>query len=381
MTCLLDWDRPSAGRVHFGALAKAFASGGHTLVGVVPTEGASDLFSRTVPTARFSEGIFGQLARSAAHLRVLLRTLREERPDILYYRFRSCSPLVVASARRAAPRTRIVTELNNWPSGLLLMSGYGRPLAALARWGQLTSARHSDLVRALTEDHRAKLLEHGIRPDRVVVAGTGADLDLFRPMNRDEACRVSGLDPTFQYVGFIGYLSRWQGVDTLVQAAPEILRRHPDARLVVAGDGPQRENLARVAAALGLGDRILLTGHVPHERVPALINAFTVCIGPLVPETGGRLTRSPMKLREYAACGKLSVTIRIGGLLEFEEAGIARLVPPADAAALAQTVGDCLADPAGLARAGAAARSYAERHFGWGRSAAVLMEGMERICR
>jgi glycosyltransferase involved in cell wall biosynthesis len=381
MTCLLDWDRPSAGRVHFGALAREFRAAGHELVGLLSTREGSDLFDKLIRIPRFNESLLGQACRSSAHLIALARALRRERPDLLYYRFRSCSPAVVRVARGTAPRTRILTELNNWPSDLLAVSGYARPFAQLAHWGQLTCARASDAVRALTHSHRDLLVQHGVPADRVIVAGTGVDLDGFRPADRDAACRANGLDPALRYVGFVGHLTRWQGVDVLLRAAPAILSRHREARLLIAGEGPQAENLARWAAELGCADRVTFLGAVPHERVPSLIHACDVCIGPLVRERSGQLTRSPMKLREYAACGKPSIAVRVGGLEELEQAGASWLADPGSAASVAELVTRLLADDRARAQAGAAARRFAEQNFSWARIAAILLARMEELVR
>jgi len=379
MTCLLDWSRPSAGRIHFGSLARAFRDAGHELVGLIPGHEGGDPFSRMSTVTVPGKSLAGQARLSLSHLRKLILLLREEKPDALYFRFRSCSPAVVRTARIVAPKTRIITEFNNLPSELLLMSGYNRQIAGLAKYSHLKSARYSHLVRTLSDTHREVLISHGIDKNRIVVAGTGADLDHFHPMNRDEALGVMGLNPSFRYITFAGFLTRWQGVDTLIRAAPLIAHHHPDVRFIIAGSGPQSEKLKQLAIENKIDRQIIFTGELDYKKIPALINCSDICIGPLITECSGQMTRSPMKLREYAACGKPAITVCVDGVQELASAGAVFLAQSGDPKDFAKLANHLLDHSDVIHQAGQLAHEYARIHYSWNTIARHILLRMEEI--
>ncbi|GEM_PF-526703 len=366
MTCLLDWETPSAGRIHFGSLARAFAAEGHEVIGVIPArrDRARDPapFARVYATPRFNEGYAGQLLRAAAHLGVLARAIRRERPDAIYVRFRSCSPLSCAAARLCARGAVVVGEHNTWASAYLEVSGYSTAVNALSRRNQLLAARSAHRIRTSTRHLKNILVEQGIEAGRVFVAGMGADLDRFRPLPRDESLARAGLDPSARYVGYAGSLNRWQGVDVLIES----LRHLPgDVRVVILGEGPQADNLRRQAAQAGLSDRVLFKGHVPHEDMPWWINCFEVGVGALRTQARGRMLGTPMKLAEYAACGAPAVAASVEGVEILEQRAAVIRVPSEDARAAAEAIRRLLREPAERRSMGLAARAVAEECLSW----------------
>src|SRR5690606_1815126 len=112
----------------------------------------------------------------------------------------------------------------------------------------------------------------------------------------------------------------YEGLDLMLAAMPRILARLPDTRLLLVGGGPQEATLIRQAERLGLGDRVIFTGRVPHERVPAyssLVDAF------VFPRKSMRLTElvTPLKPLEAMAQGKLVLASDVGGHRELIDDG------------------------------------------------------------
>ncbi|WP_233562379.1 glycosyltransferase [Sorangium cellulosum] len=119
-----------------------------------------------------------------------------------------------------------------------------------------------------------------------------------------------------------------KGLRYLIEAAPEALRRAPEARFVVAGDGPLRAELQQRAQAAGLGDRMIFPGY--RSDVPDLVSAFDAYVLPSLWEG------LPLALLEALALGKPIVASRVGGVPEIVEHGVdGFLVPPKDPGALA----------------------------------------------
>jgi glycosyltransferase involved in cell wall biosynthesis len=178
--------------------------------------------------------------------------------------------------------------------------------------------------------------------DRVRLIWNGAPLDEFAPVPPPRALRVRrelGLPDDALVVGTVGRLNAQKGHRFLLDAAARLLPRRPGARVLIAGDGDLMADLRAQAAALGLTDRVVFAGH--RTDVPDLLGALDVfCISSLYEGT-------PLALFEAMASGKAIVSTSVDGCREVLEDGVTGvLVPPADAAALADGLERVLADEA-----------------------------------
>jgi glycogen(starch) synthase len=153
----------------------------------------------------------------------------------------------------------------------------------------------------------------------------------------------------------LGRMVPEKGFDVAVQAFGSVLQRRPDARMILAGDGPARPELQRLTARLGLTDSVELRGWVQPEAVPALLNEAGVVVVP-------SRWREPFPLTaiEAAQMGRPVVASRTGGLPESVVDGrTGVLVEPDDPAALAEALLALLEHPEQTVRMGQAARARA----------------------
>jgi glycogen(starch) synthase len=158
----------------------------------------------------------------------------------------------------------------------------------------------------------------------------------------------------------LGRLVPEKGFDVALEAFAHLAGCFPAARLVMAGDGPQRPHLERRAAELLLGERVDFLGCVPPERVPALLATVTMLLCPSRSEAFG------LAALQAAQMARPVVASRVGGLTEVvveDETGL--LVEPERAEALAAAVAAVLNDPTRAARLGQAARERAISAFDW----------------
>ncbi len=171
--------------------------------------------------------------------------------------------------------------------------------------------------------------------------------------------------PTTPRVLCIGRLIREKGVDLAILAFASLASKFPEARLVIAGDGPEREKLDRQAHDLGIADRVDFLGWIAPERMPAVITAASVVVVPSRwQETFGVVAL------EAAWQGRPAVAARVGGLPESVADGeTGFVVDPEDSAELARALGELLEDTRLAARMGNAARRRAETQFGISRYA------------
>jgi D-inositol-3-phosphate glycosyltransferase len=144
----------------------------------------------------------------------------------------------------------------------------------------------------------------------------------------------AALDVKGDLLLFFGFVRRYKGLDTLIEALPAILQQR-DVTLIVAGEfyepaEPYRQRVAK----LGLADRVrFLDRYLPDEEVRVLFAAADACVLPYK-----SATQSGVIQVAYAAACPV-ITTRVGGLPEFVAEGVSGfMVPPEDPAALAGAV-------------------------------------------
>jgi glycosyltransferase involved in cell wall biosynthesis len=149
-----------------------------------------------------------------------------------------------------------------------------------------------------------------------------------------------------------------------------------DARLVLVGEGPAHETLARRAQDAGLAGRVHFAGPRAHDAIPALLAAFDVALVPAINPYA-----SPLKLYEYMAAGLAVVAPDQPNLREcLVDGDNALLVPPGDGAALGRALARLAGDADLRARLGARARATIdERDLTWRGNARRVIEAVRGL--
>jgi len=196
-------------------------------------------------------------------------------------------------------------------------------------------------------------------------------------MPRDQARSQLGLPPN-PLITFVGNIAPWQGLRVLLEALVRLQSDHPDVRLAIIGDGPMRGTLETASRTLGLGTTVSFLGAVEHEIVPLYIGASDVCVVTSTRAMNERVGRSPIKLYEYMASGRVVVASDVPGVhevLEKSQGGL--LVPPDSPEALTRAISWLLENPRDAEAMGERGRSYAVTHCSWRRTAesiAMILE-------
>ncbi|MEO0913564.1 MAG: glycosyltransferase family 4 protein, partial [Pseudomonadota bacterium] len=165
---------------------------------------------------------------------------------------------------------------------------------------------------------------------------------------------------------FIGRLAAVKGVPVLLEA----LRDVPEVALTLIGDGPERAALE--AEAGPLGDRVTFLGYRSQAEVAEALAEVDLLVLPSFAEG------VPVVLMEAMAAGLPVISSRVAGIPELVEDGVSGLLlPPGDAAALAEALRALAADPARRAAMGAAGCARVEAEFNLGREVPWLAELLE----
>jgi glycosyltransferase involved in cell wall biosynthesis len=210
-------------------------------------------------------------------------------------------------------------------------------LAADAFWN-----RRSDRVIAVSESTRSYLLDREDLPDDLVtVIPNGIDAEVFKPASepqREESRDAMGISRDCFVIGGVGRLVAQKNFTLFMDIAARVLSGNPSAVFVIAGTGPQGEELKAKAATLGIADRVRFLGHV-SDRL-ALYHALDALL--MTSDFEG----TPMVLLEAMACGLPVVASAVDGIAEVCSDGKdAILVAPGDEPRFASSVEYILRNP------------------------------------
>jgi glycogen(starch) synthase len=161
----------------------------------------------------------------------------------------------------------------------------------------------------------------------------------------------------------LGRLVPGKGFDLALEAFALIAHRFPEARMVMASDGPERSSLEELARRRGIADRVDFIGWVAFEDISALLNASTIVLMPSrLPEGFGLVAL------EAALMARPVIAARAGALQEVVVDGrTGLLVDAEDHAALARAIERLLANPQEAIDLGACAQRRAREHYTWAR--------------
>ncbi|MHC3470358.1 glycosyltransferase family 4 protein [Streptomyces sp. 7R007] len=260
-------------------------------------------------------------------VRRLARLIEEVRPDLVH-----AHSAKAGLAGRIAVRGRIPTvfQPHAWS-----FEAVGGITAALALRWERHAARWSARTVCVSEAERHTGLRAGIRA-RWSVIPNGVDAGHFRPAAVDpvRARLLPDVDPAAPLVVCVGRLCRQKGQDVLLRAWDDVLRRVPDARLVLVGDGPERDRL-RGAAPQSVVFAGAFADVAPWYQAADLV---------VLPSRWEGMALAPL---EAMACGRPVVVTDVDGARESLPAALAPrcLVPPENPAVLASAVAGLLLDP------------------------------------
>jgi glycosyltransferase involved in cell wall biosynthesis len=150
-------------------------------------------------------------------------------------------------------------------------------------------------------------------------------------------------------------------IDVLIASVPRIRTRYPDVEFQIVGDGRCREQLMKLATALGVLPQVRFMGH--RDDVPAILSESDLFVLPSESEA------SPNVILEAMAAGLPVVASNVGGIPELVTDGVTgSLVPPADSDALAAALLDLLDHPGRATAFGQAGRARIEQEHSFDRT-------------
>jgi glycosyltransferase involved in cell wall biosynthesis len=250
------------------------------------------------------------------------------------------------------------------------------------RWARLLEWRISHLPDAVVTSTQfaALLLERDFNcsSGRVYPLPDCVSLDFFRPdllgskVVRERRAQL-GIPAGRPVVAYLGLLADYQGTPHLIRAVSLLKRREVDAHFLIMGF-PGVEYYRRMAANLGVDDRVTFTGKVPYEEAPAHLALGDIAVAPKLSTTEGA-----GKILNYMAMGLPTVAFDTPVSREYLGVLGTYARPTADPAALADAIETLLEAPDRGRDIGKKLRKRARRHFSWDRAGSHLLRIYGRL--
>jgi PEP-CTERM/exosortase A-associated glycosyltransferase len=319
----------------------------HTAAGPDPEDYEGFSFHRTAsgPSAT-KPPVLRELAEIKATTARLLELARTLRPQVLH----AHSPVLNAlPALRVGKRLGlpVVYEVRAFWEDAAVSAGNGAeggPRYRISRAIESHALRRADAVTTICEGLRGDMIARGIPAEKITVIPNAVALEEFdSSLAKDtELMRQHGLGDGI-VLGFIGSFYAYEGLDLLIRAMPAVAARHPGARLLLVGGGPEDARLRAMVAEQGLEQLVLFTGRVPHDQVEryySLVDIFAY------PRKKMRLTDlvTPLKPLESMAMRRIVVASDVGGHRELIAPGTGYLFTADDVGSLVDALSRAIGD-------------------------------------
>lgn len=208
------------------------------------------------------------------------------------------------------------------------------PAAGVRRRQTLAALRACRKIYVVASHLRDTMVRMGIASEKISVIHNGIDPGKFRVFDRQQARRQLSLPDNGKIILYVGWIETDKGIEYLLRG----FARLAGTTLVLVGRGVDEGAMQELARELGIAARCRFVGAQPHDTIPIWMNAADVLAFPSLHEG------CPNVVLEALACGLPVAATNVGGIPEITpQAPWCRLVPPRDAAALADALTQLLA--------------------------------------
>ncbi len=291
---------------------------------------------RQLGTIKFSPAMRGWAPIRALNLVSTLlqisRIIRHLSPDVLHAHFVSDNGILGALT---GIHPFILTA---WGSDVVIAP----QKSALMKWAVQFALRRADHITCDAQHMVERMVELGTAREKIDVIYFGTDTRRFAPEQRDARLRNQlHLDTDAPMVISLRSLRPLYDIESLVRAAPLILEQVPQARLIIAGDGEQRNDLENLAASLGVSEQILFVGAIPNSDLPRYLASADVYVSTSLSDAGLAASTA-----EAMACGLPVVITDFGDNRQWVQDGEGGfLIPLKSPTVLAEKVVHLLKNP------------------------------------
>jgi colanic acid/amylovoran biosynthesis glycosyltransferase len=216
-----------------------------------------------------------------------------------------------------------------------------------------------DLFLPVCDYFKKRLVSLGCPSEKVVVHHSAIDCSqfFFKVRRKPEKGPITAV--------IVGRLVRKKGIAYAIEAMAQIIAKYKDVRLLIVGDGPERENLELLIKKLKLREhQVKFYGWKSHEEVVAILSRAHIFLLPSITPSNGNQEGIANALKEAMAMGLIAIATWHAGTPELIEDGVSGfLVAEKDSAALACVIDYVITHPERWEKIGLAARKKVENEF------------------
>jgi glycosyltransferase involved in cell wall biosynthesis len=206
-----------------------------------------------------------------------------------------------------------------------------------------------------------RALDLGVEPARICHLPNGSWPELFSVPDSTACRRKAGLDVTGPIIGFSSQDSHLD-MALIVETLAQIVRRYPDAQLLITGNSPRK--ISELAHAYGVRQNLILTGFVPYEDLPWYLGCADLFVMPF-PDKIYNIGRWPSKVNDYMSIGRPTVSNPIGDVKDLFEKHEIGLLAEWDAQDIARKIVFLIEHPDIGKKLGENARRTAVAEYDW----------------
>lgn len=316
--------------------------------------------------------LVNQLSYIEPLVKRILEVIAIEKPQVIHAHSPALNGL---AALRAAKQSGlpVVYEIRAFWEDAAVDHGYckeGDIRYRLTKAMETYVVKRAHAVTTICEGLRSDLINRGFDSNKLTVIANAVNIEQFEVITGQDKTNNNDLLesltlPHCDVLGFLGSFYAYEGLDLVIDAMPAILESNSKARLLLVGGGPQDSALKAQVKALGLQEKVIFTGRVPHADVGKYYSIVDLLV---YPRKSMRLTHlvTPLKPLEAMAQGKAVIASDVGGHKELISDNVTGfLFSAGDSQELAKRLIELLADKDKLNSVTSAGRAYVENVRNW----------------
>ena len=315
-----------------------------------------------------NKGTFGRIINFVSYMVTAVLAARfMRRPDIIIATSPQffCGWAGLIAAKFRLRRVRFVLEIRDmWPDSIVAVGAMQnkrllRILYKMENW----LYRGANHIVTVGQGYREDLLDKGVDKQKISIVPNGVDKELFYPQEPDQEFVEKYVGQGNFACAYIGTIGMAAGLDVAIRAGQLLKDRgRNDIRLIMVGDGAERENLEKKLQEKGL-DNVLFTGRLAKEEVPKILSAVDSCLVHLKKKDLFKRVL-PSKIFEMAAMKKPIILGVQGCAAELlQEAGAGICIEPENEEELVDAVCSLADDPEQRAKYGEDGREYVLKNY------------------
>lgn len=239
--------------------------------------------------------------------------------------------------------------------------------SSLNKWLLINILKSADAICSTSKDMAEEIKKYYNKD--ILITPFGVDLEVFK-------CSVPLLNKDYITIGITKNLEKVYGINYLIEAFYELCkeRKSDDLRLLIVGDGSERENLEKLCIERELLDKVTFTGNVDNNEIPKFINSMDIVCIPSLSESFG------VAGVEAGACGRPVIASKVGGLKEVIVHGYnGYLVEPGSVEDIKEKLILILENKDKLLEMGKNSRDYMKEKYDWNENASIVKSLYEKL--